>query len=114
MLRRFKKLIQKEQNLILLLEIMELHLVFSRVGSLEPDLYFLSYYCLKNIFANCNHENTHPMGYLRILCNIESCRVQLGRGPWKELERVIKILYPFSLASHVNSQRVISESIPIE
>jgi len=54
----------------------------------------------------------HLMGYLRIRCNIMSCRLVLGKGPWDQLEKAIEILYPVHLAPD-NSRRVIMESLPI-
>ncbi len=54
----------------------------------------------------------HLMGYLRIRSSIESCRLALGRGPWDQMERVLEILYPISLAPP-ESARLIRESLPI-
>jgi hypothetical protein len=63
------------------------------------------------MFAVIPHD-THLMGYLRIRCNIESCRQALGRGPWDQMERALDMLYPTSLAPPLSS-KIISESLPI-
>jgi len=57
-------------------------------------------------------RDTHLMGYLRILCNIESCRIAFGNGPWNKFKTAVDILYPSNLASYY-SKKVIHESLPL-
>ena len=57
-------------------------------------------------------NDTHLMGYLRVKCNLESCRQAFGDGPWNQMERVLDILYPISLAPHY-SKKIIQESLPV-
>lgn len=50
----------------------------------------------------------HPPPYIRVLLAFELCRQQWGRGPWDELEREWKVLYP--LARLAPSTRAILEA----
>jgi len=57
-------------------------------------------------------RDTHLMGYLRILCNIESCKIAFGNGPWNKFKTAVDILYPPDLAPYY-SKRIIYESLPL-
>jgi hypothetical protein len=56
--------------------------------------------------------DTHLMGYLRIICNVESCNLAFGDGPWNKYRNAIDILYPVRWAPSY-SKRIISESLPL-
>lgn len=50
------------------------------------------------VFAYHQHD-PHPISYLRVLLNIEMCRLFYGRGPWDELEAAFKNDYDINLVS---------------
>jgi hypothetical protein len=56
--------------------------------------------------------DTHLMGYLRIICNIESCNQAFGNGYWNKFKNAVNILYPLKNASNY-SKRIIYESLPL-
>jgi hypothetical protein len=56
-------------------------------------------------------RDTHLMGYLRIICNVESCNIAFGDGPWNKFKKAVDILYPIETAPFY-SRKVIRESLP--
>ncbi len=67
----------------------------------------------QSIFAY--HSNDpHPIGYVRVLLNIEKCRQSYGKGPWDDLESAFKNDYNIDLANFpsVPLIRMCMEALP--
>jgi hypothetical protein len=67
----------------------------------------------QSIFAY--HANDpHPIGYIRVLLNIEKCRQFYGKGPWDDLESAFKNDYNIDLANFPSTPliRMCMEALP--
>jgi hypothetical protein len=54
----------------------------------------------------------HPIGYLRVLLGVESCRYFYGAGPWDDLAAAWIASYPVSGAG-ARTGRLIGQSVPL-
>ncbi len=67
----------------------------------------------QSVFAY--HANDpHPIGYVRVLLNIEMCRQFYGKGPWDDLESAFKNDYNIDLADFASAPliRMCLEALP--
>ena len=54
----------------------------------------------------------HPIGYLRVLLGVETCRYFFGPGPWDGLGQAWTILHPPARA-HPDTRRLLEASMPV-
>jgi hypothetical protein len=67
----------------------------------------------QSIFAY-HADDPHPIGYVRVLLNIEMCRQFYGKGPWDDLESAFKNDYDIDQANYASKPliRMCQESLP--
>ena len=54
----------------------------------------------------------HPIGYLRVLVGVQSCRYFYGSGPWDALELAWSSLHPLQRAP-AETRAIIQDSLPV-
>lgn len=67
----------------------------------------------QSVFAYHQHD-PHPISYIRVLVNIESCRQFFGNGPWDALEESFKNDYDINLVNFpsINLVKMCANAIP--
>ncbi len=59
----------------------------------------------ESVFAY-HFRDPHPVGYVRVLLNIEMCRQLYGAGPWDELEASFKFSYNLDKGGHASEDLI--------